>query len=121
MWSVDVKLGSKKVRIKIDYYRNLYAYGITKHDSSFLVARVKVTSTTNEIPHNATVDNILTLVHVQSDIFAHEGFRDSDKDDLVKLVVTLLQLSIFYSVFSSGFFCSLCIFLVFNTFITASF
>ena len=74
---------------KMAYFRNAYAVDITKHDPSFVFSRVKPTSTYNNIAHNAIIDNLLTLLHVRSDISYIEGFDGSDIDDLIKLVATL--------------------------------
>ena len=71
------------------YFRNTYAVDITKHDSSFVFSRVKGTGAYNNIVHNATIDNLLTLLHVRSDISYIEGFDGSDIDDLIELVATL--------------------------------
>ena len=46
------------------YFRNTYVVDITKHDPSFVFPRVKATGTHNNIAHNATIDNLLTLLHV---------------------------------------------------------
>ena len=70
------------------YFRNTYAVDITKHDQVFF-SRVKSTGTYNNIVHNATIDNLLTLLHVRSDISYIEGFDGSDIDDLIELVATL--------------------------------
>ena len=43
----------------------------------------------NNVAHNATIDNLLTLLHVRSEISYIEGFDGSDKDDLIELVATL--------------------------------
>ena len=66
---------------KMAYFRNTYAVDITKHDPSFVFSRVKATGTYNNIVHNATIDNLLTLLHVRSDISYIEGFDGSDIDD----------------------------------------
>ena len=52
-------------------------------------SRVKATGTYNNIVHNATIDNLLTLRHLRSDISYIEGFDGSDIDDLIELVATL--------------------------------
>ena len=52
-------------------------------------SRVRATGTYNNIVHNATIDNLLTLLHVRSDISYSEGFDGSDIDDLIELVATL--------------------------------
>ena len=58
------------------YFRNTYAVDITKHDPSFVFPRVKATGTYNNIVHNATIDNLLTLLHVRSDIsYIEESYR----------------------------------------------
>ena len=75
--------------IKMAYFRNTYAVDITKHDPSFFFSRVQATGTDNNIVHNATIDNLLTLLHVRSDISYIEGFDGSDIDDLIELVATL--------------------------------
>ena len=77
------------IAYKMAYFRNTYAVDITKHDPSFVFSRVKVTGTYNNIVHNATIDNLLTLLHVRSDISYIEGFDGSDIDDLIELVATL--------------------------------
>ena len=74
---------------KMAYFRNTYAVDITKHDPSFVFSRVKATGTYNNIVHNAIIDNLLTLLHVRSDISYIEGFDGSDIDDLIELVATL--------------------------------
>ena len=74
---------------KIAYFRNVYAIDITKHDPSFVFSRVKATGTFNNIAHIAAIDNLLTLLHVRSDISYIEGFDGSDIDDLIELVATL--------------------------------
>ena len=51
--------------------------------------RVKATGTYNNIVHNATIDNLLTLLHVRSHISYIEWFDGSDIDDLIELVATL--------------------------------
>ena len=51
------------------YFRDTYAVDITKHDPNFVFSRVKATGTYNNIAHNATIDNLLTLLHVRSDIW----------------------------------------------------
>ena len=71
------------------YFRNTYAVDINKHDLSFVFSRVKATGTYNNIVHNATIDNLLTLLHVRSDISYIEWFDGSDIDDLIELVATL--------------------------------
>ena len=73
----------------ISYFKNNYAVDITKHDPSFVFSRVKVTGTYNNIAHYATIDNLLTLLHVRSDFSYIEGFYGSDIDDLIELVATL--------------------------------
>ena len=55
----------------------------------FFFSHVKATGTYNNIVHNATIDNLLTLLHVRSDISYIEGFGGSDIDDLIELVATL--------------------------------
>ena len=52
-------------------------------------SRVKATGTYNNVVHNATIDNLLTLLHVRFDISYIEGFDGSDIDDLIELVATL--------------------------------
>ena len=52
-------------------------------------SRVKVTGTYNNIAHYATIDNLLTLLHVRSDFSYIEGFYGSNIDDLIELVATL--------------------------------
>ena len=52
-------------------------------------SRVKATSTYNNIVHNATIDNLLTLLHVRSDISYIEGFDGSDIELVYELVTTL--------------------------------
>ena len=52
-------------------------------------SRVKATGTYNNIAHSAAIDNLLTLLHVRSDISYIEGFDGSDIDDLIDLVATL--------------------------------
>ena len=74
---------------KIAYFRNVYAIDITKHDPSFVFSRIITTGTFNNIAHSAAIDNLLTLLHVRSDISYIEGFDGSDIDDLIKLVATL--------------------------------
>ena len=74
---------------KIAYFRNVYSIDITKHDPSFVFSRVKATGTFNNIAHSAAIDNLLTLLHVRSDISYIEGFDGSDIDDLIELVATL--------------------------------
>ena len=72
------------------YFRNTYAVDILL--SMILVlffSRVKATGTYNNIAHNATIDNLLTLLHVRSGISYIEGFDGSDIDDLLELVATL--------------------------------
>ena len=71
------------------HFRNSYAVDITKHDPSFVFSRVKAIGTYNNIAHNATIDNLLTLLHVRSDISYIEGFDRSDIDVLIELVATL--------------------------------
>ena len=39
--------------------------------------------------HNATIDDLLTLLHVRFDILYIEGFDGSDRDDLIEVVATL--------------------------------
>ena len=68
---------------KMAYFRNTYAIDITKHDPSFAVLRVKATGTYNNFAHSAAIDNLLTLLHVRSDISYIEGFDGSDIDDLL--------------------------------------
>ena len=58
------------------YFRNTYAVDITKHDPSFVYSRVKAAGTYNNIAHNATIGNLLTSLHVQSDISYIEWFDD---------------------------------------------
>ena len=75
---------------KMAYFRNTYVVDITKHDPIFVFPRVKATGTyINNSVHNATIDNLLTLLHVRSNISNIEGFDCSDIDDLIELVVTL--------------------------------
>ena len=74
---------------KMAYFRNPYAIDITKHDPSFVFSRVKTTGTYNNIVHSAAIDNLLTLLHVRSDISYIEGFDGSDIDDLIELVAML--------------------------------
>ena len=74
---------------KMAYFRNIYAINITKHDPSFVFSRVKATGTYNNIAQSAAVDNLLTVLHVRSDISYIEGFDGSDIDDLIELVATL--------------------------------
>ena len=76
---------------KMAYVRNTctYAVDITKHDPSFVFSHVNATSTYYNIAQSATIDNLLTLLHVRSDISYIEGSNSSDIDDLIKLVVTL--------------------------------
>ena len=74
---------------KMAYFRNTYAVDITKHDPKFVFSRVKATGTYNNIAHKATIDNLLTLLHVRFDISYIEGFDGSDIDDLIELVATL--------------------------------
>ena len=81
---------------KMAHFRNTYAVDITKHDPSFVFSRVKATGTYNNIANKATIDNLLTLLHVRSDILYIEGFDGSDIDDLIELVATL-RYSLFYS------------------------
>ena len=45
---------------------------------SFVFSRVKATGTNNYIVHNATIDDLLTLLHVRSDISYSEGFDGSE-------------------------------------------
>ena len=71
------------------YFRNAYAVDIIRHDSSFVFSRVKATDTYNNTAHSATIDNLLALLHVRSDISYIEGFDGSDIDDLIELVATL--------------------------------
>ena len=80
---------SSCIGYKIAYFRNVYAIDITKHDPSFVFSRVKATGTYNNIVINATIDNLLTLLDVRSDISYIEGFDGSDIDDLIELVATL--------------------------------
>ena len=63
------------------YFGNAYAVDITKHDPSFVFSRVKTTGTYNNIAHSAAIDNLLTLLHVRSDISYIEGFDGSDIDE----------------------------------------
>ena len=65
------------------YLRFAYAIDITKHDPSFVFSRVKATCTYNHIVHSAAIDNLLTLLHVRSDISYIEGFDGSDIDGMV--------------------------------------
>ena len=65
-----------------------YAVDITKHNPNFVFSRVKATGTYNNIAHNATIDNLLTLLHVRSDISYIERFDGNDIDDLIELVAT---------------------------------
>ena len=74
---------------KMAYFRNPYAVDITKHDPSFFFSRVKASGAYNNTAHNSTIDNLLTLLHVLSDISYIEGFDRSDIDDLIELVATL--------------------------------
>ena len=69
---------------KMAYFRNNYAIDIIKHDPSYVFSLVKVTGTFNNIAHSAAVDNLLTLLHVRSDISYIEGFDSSDINDLIK-------------------------------------
>ena len=71
------------------YFRNTYAVDIIKHDPTFVFSRVKATGPYNNIVHNATIGNLLTLLHVRSDISYIEGFDGSDIDDLIELVAKL--------------------------------
>ena len=74
---------------KMAYFRNTYAVDITKHDASFVFSRFIATGTYNNIAHNATTDNLLTLLHAGSDISYTERFDCSDIDDLIELAATL--------------------------------
>ena len=65
-----------------------YAVDITKHNTNFVFSRVKATGTYNNIAHNATIDNLLTLLHVRSDISYIERFDGNDIDELIELVAT---------------------------------
>ena len=77
------------ISYKMAYFRNsFYAVDITKHDPSFFFS-IMATGTYNNITHNATIDNLLTLLHVRCDISYIEGFDGSDIDDLIELVATL--------------------------------
>ena len=51
--------------------------------------RVKATGTYNNIAQSAVIDNLLTVLHVRSDISYIEGFDGSDIDDLIGLVAPL--------------------------------
>ena len=42
---------------KMEYFRNIYAVDITKHDPSVNFSHVKATGTYNTIANNATVDS----------------------------------------------------------------
>ena len=98
------------------YFRNTYAVDISKHDPSFAFSRVKAIGTYSNIVHSATIDNLLTLLHVRSDISYIEGFDGSDIDDLIELVATLdipyfiqplfcnLYLTVFFKLHSANFF-----------------
>ena len=46
------------------YFRNTDAVDITKHDPSLFFSCVKGTGTYNNMAHNATIDKLLTLLHV---------------------------------------------------------
>ena len=46
-------------------------------------SRVKANCTYNNIAHHAAIDNLLTLLHVRSDISYIEGFDGSDIDGMV--------------------------------------
>ena len=74
---------------KMAFFRNAYADDITKHDPSFVFSRIKTTVTYNNIVHNATIDNLLTLHHVRSDILYIEGFDSSDIENLIELAAKL--------------------------------
>ena len=74
---------------KMAYFKNTYAVDLTKHDPSFVFSRVKATGTYNNIAHNATIDNLLTLLQARFDISYIEGFDCSYIDDLIELVATL--------------------------------
>ena len=74
---------------KIAYFRNTYAVDNIEHDPSFVFSRVKATGTCNNIAHNAAIDNLLTLLHVRSDILYIEGFDGSDIYALIELAATL--------------------------------
>ena len=76
---------------KMACIRNAYEIGTcpTKHDPNFIFSLVKATGTYNIIAHSAAIDNLLTLLHVRSDISYIEGFDGSDRDDLIELVATL--------------------------------
>ena len=96
------------VGYKMAYFRNTYAVDITKHDPSFVFSRVKATGTYNNIVYNATIDNLLTLLHVRSDISYIEGFDGSDIDDLKNLlprfdIPYFIQL-LFCNLYLTGFF-----------------
>ena len=67
----------------------LMQFDITKYDPSFVFSRVIATGTYNKIAPSAAIDNLLTLLHVRSDISYIEGFDGSDIDDLIELIVTL--------------------------------
>ena len=82
---------------KMAHFRNTYAVDVTKHDPSFVFSRVKVTGTYNNIAHNATIDNLLTLFHVRSDISYIEEFDGSDIDDSIELVRLALTFFILFS------------------------
>ena len=63
---------------KMAYFRNAYAIDITKHDPSFVFSCVKATGTYNNIAHSAAINNLLTLLHVLSDISHIDGFDGSE-------------------------------------------
>ena len=68
------------------YFRNTYAVDITKHDPRFVFSRIEATGIYNNIAHDATIDNLLTLLHVRSDISYIEGLAGSDINQLIELV-----------------------------------
>ena len=72
---------------KMAYFRNTYAVDITKNDQSFFFHVLKLLAHIIILP--ITIDNLLTLLHVRSDISYIEGFDGSDIDDLIELVATL--------------------------------
>ena len=71
---------------KMAYFRNTYAVDITKNDRIFFHV-LKLLAHIIILP--ITIDNLLTLLHVRSDISYIEGFDGSDIDDLIELVATL--------------------------------
>ena len=64
---------------KMAYFRTTYMHLILLNMiQGFL--HVKSTDTYNNTAHNVIIDNLLTLLHVRSDISNIEGFDGSDID-----------------------------------------